>query len=158
LDATFHHSLMSVCKIQFMRYFIPIIGLSFLLIFFAGCQKREENRSTTLDGAWELRQIRGNLTLNFEPGNGNVLKFNGSHYEVSSNGQITSSGTYEVVPDLTAETELGISITGGQYVNRIIFEDSTDSKIFYQLSGNKLTFGKGFFPLDWGSFTEYARK
>ena len=141
-----------------MRHVIAVAGLSFLLLFFVGCQKREENRSTTLEGVWELRQIRGNLTLNYEPGNGKLLKFTGNQYEISSNGQVTNSGTYEVVPDLTAETELGISVSNDQFVNRIIYDDSTDSKIFYELSGNKLTFATGFFPVDGGSFSEYARK
>ena len=140
-----------------MRDIVIKIGICSLLLLFIAC-KKDEKSSTLLEGVWELRQIRGNLTLSYEPGNGSLIKFTGNSYEITSNGQTRSSGIYEIVTDLTAETECGISIPSGYYTRRIIYDDSTDQKIFFEISGDKLTFLSGYIPTDGGGFTEYARK
>jgi len=134
------------------------LGASLLLIF--GCKKENNLISNSLQGLWELRQTSGMLTTIYPHGNGHTIKFSGNSFEISSNGQTTQSGQYEIKRDLTAGSETCLVIPAGQYTNRIVYHNNTTNqkKIFLQILDNKLILLSGCFAIDAGSSNEYARQ
>ena len=62
------------------------IALIFTVITFVSCDK-EERLQSKLEGTWELRHIEGgyrpaNSPVDYEPGNGNMLIFDGNKFQV----------------------------------------------------------------------------
>ena len=114
----------------------------------------------SLVGKWELKEGQAGMTPveNYAPGNGNRLEFTGSTYKRFSNGILTMSGNYSIISDNTVTAEVGLVLTPGEFVNRIIFnEDTTATKIFLNISKDTLTLLSGYFPLDGGSKIIYQR-
>ena len=147
-----------------MKYFILIICLGAINIFFGSCKKdiaKVDNiNANSIVGTWELRQAQNGMipTIEYSPGNGNILKFSDSAYENFTNGNLIKSGHYMLIRDTSVEAEIGLVIPIGQFTNRIIFDsDFTSRKTFIEISNNKLTFLSGFFPLDGGSNVLYER-
>jgi hypothetical protein len=148
-----------------MRYFIWSVFFVTLNIFFIACKKdnakNNSDISTSIVGSWELRQAQTGMipTINYPSGNGDVLKFTNSDYQVFSNNQLIKSGLYTIVEDTSAENEVCLVIAANQFRNRIIYDgNSIERKIFIQISNNKLTFLTGCFALDGGSYKEYERQ
>jgi len=159
MTATFFITRLSGLKISGMKHLAISLFLAGLLFMGIGCRKDIKSISGSLQGIWELRRVSGMITTSYPSGNGNTIEFAGDHYVMSSNGQITKSGQYEVIRDLSAESETCLVITQGQYINRIIYDNNTaDRKVFLEISGDKLTFLSGCFAIDAGSSTEYARQ
>jgi hypothetical protein len=142
-----------------MKYFIVTICLAAIIVFFGSC-KKDRTMSISIIGTWELRQAQNGMipTIDYSPGNGNILIFSESGYEKYTNGNLIKSGHYTLVRDVSAEAVVGLVIPSGQFTNRIIFDtDFASSKTFIEVSNNRLTLLSGFFPLDSGSNTSYER-
>ena len=147
-----------------MKLFILIISLGAITIFFGSCKKNESKvdniNSNSIAGTWELRQAQRGMigTIEYSPGNGDILKFSDSGYENYTNGNLIKSGHYILIRDTSVEAEVGLVIPTGQFTNRIILNsDFTSRKTFIEVLNNKLTFLSGFFPLDGGSDVAYER-
>lgn len=132
-----------------------LLGIVFLSI---SCNKGNSNPNISIEGVWELRKMKGQILVDYPPGNGNTIKFEGNRFEISINGTVTSSGTYKLVSDSTVSTETCLLIPKGEYKDIIIYDTrSSDRKIFVKVSGNKLSFITGCFAVDAGSETEYQK-
>ncbi|MEI9810080.1 MAG: hypothetical protein WDO16_20655 [Bacteroidota bacterium] len=142
-----------------MKQLAVLFCLACLLLFTNGCEKDKSALPGSMEGVWELRQAKGMATINYPPGNGNTIKFSGDHYEMSANGQVVKSGTFTIIPDATVSASTCIEINNGWYSNRIVYDnDMTGSKVFIEVSLNKLNFISGCFALDAGAVTEYVRQ
>lgn len=138
-----------------MKQGVVLCSLAVMLLFASGCKKE---RSGAIEGAWELRQASGMIVINYPVGNGKKITFQGNYYEMWDNGQITKSGTFEIVADASVSASTCMVIPNGKYTRRIIYDSNTTAqKIFLQRDGNKLYFISGCFALDGGSVTEYVR-
>ena len=135
-----------------------IIYIIAFLAFFSSCKKDNSNISSSISGTWELRQISGMLTTNYPAGNGNILKFTETGYEMYSEGQLTKNGKYAVVQDASVSENTCLVFNAGEFINRIIYDNETNAaKEFFQISNNKLTLVSGCFAIDGGAFREYER-
>jgi hypothetical protein len=147
-----------------MKHFILIISLGAITIFLGSCKKdisKVDNiNSNSIVGIWELRQAQNGMipTIEYSPGNGDILKFSDSTYENYTNGNLIKSGHYILIRDTSVEAEVGLVIPTGRFTNRIIFNsDFASRKTFIEVSNNKLTLLSGFFPLDGGSNQLYEK-
>ena len=96
---------------------------------------------------------------NYSEGNGNIIKFSETNYEMYENGQLKKSGPYSVLEDTTVEETVCLVFPDGQFTNRIIYDnDYNASKIFLEISGNKLSFVSGCYAVDAGHRSEYERE
>ena len=140
------------------RLFIPLC-LAVLVFLSAGCRKSAGNSGKSIEGAWELRKIQASLTVNYDQGNGNLMKFSANRYEIISNGQVTANGTYEIVNDPTVEAETGYHMQPETYTRRIIYDNNTNTdKIFIEITNISLTFFSGKYNIaDSHHFTTYLR-
>jgi len=131
-----------------------------LLTITISCKKEAINTEKGIEGVWDLRKTSGSwTTLTYPPGTGNDISFTGTHYEIRENGQVTESGEYEIVADSTVVETTCLNIEAGTYTQRISFRNARyPQKIFFELSGNKLTLLSGCFALDGGSRREYERQ
>lgn len=136
---------------------IMLLAASTLL---PGC-KKDDRFTSSLQGSWELRKEQSGMTptINYSAGNGSRLVFSETNYQTFVNGQLSNSGTYSIVQDPSAESEVCLVIPPGQFKNRIIFDsDTTASKIFIQISNDTLTVLKGCFAVDAGSSKQYVKQ
>jgi hypothetical protein len=147
-----------------MKRYTAKILLGFILVLFCGCKKdgtaKDISNSTSIVGAWEIRQAQNGMipSIDYSPGNGNILKFSNSTYEKYTNNNLVKSGHYLLIEDNSVVAEVGLDIPFGQFTHRIIYDtDFGSRKTFIQISNNKLTFLSGFFPLDGGSYVLYQR-
>jgi hypothetical protein len=148
-----------------MKHIILSICLYTYIIFFVGCKKdnikKISDSSSSIVGSWELRQAQYGMipASSYASGNGNILKFTSTDYQLYSNAQLVKSGKYIIVRDATAVIGECIDITSGRYLNRLTFDNNrNDSKRIEITSNNKLTFISGCSALDSGSYTEYEKQ
>ncbi|HTE00558.1 MAG TPA: hypothetical protein VK668_14790 [Mucilaginibacter sp.] len=116
---------------RILFYLLILITVSTL----SGC-KKETPISTELAGSWELMaDINGQTgkPTNYPAGNGHVLKFTATNYEVYENFKLTRSGTYAVKRDTI--------YTYNQLGNKISYDGSEDYHTFYTIENNQLSFG-----------------
>ncbi|HEY8661645.1 MAG TPA: hypothetical protein VFF80_02610 [Bacillota bacterium] len=104
-----------------MKYkcFSLFVILVTLILF--SCKKEKTQQSQSIVGTWELRtgfNGQGGAT-NYPKGNGRILKFTATSYQIYSNGQILKSGTYELVKDS--------SYILGKTAQRIIYDNEQNS-------------------------------
>jgi hypothetical protein len=148
-------------KIPKMKHTILIIFLSSGIFLFDSCKKDTINQnadnSSSIVGNWELRidQTGMTPTINYASGNGNILKFTATDYQVYNNGQLVKSGKYAIIKDTTALAGECLDIN----LSRIIYDHNRyDSKRIQLASNNRLTFLSGCSAFDSGSFKEYERQ
>jgi hypothetical protein len=112
-----------------------------------------------ITGTWELRQAQTGMipTINYSAGNGNILKFTKTDYEIYSNDQLTKKGRYTITSDASVEDNVCLTIKAGEYTTRIIYDSDDVRKEFFQISNNRLSFLSGCFALDAGYYTEYEK-
>ena len=111
-------------------------------------------------GDWELRQTSAAMMpgeVNHAVGNGTILKFSGTNYEKYANGQLVKSGQYAIIPDATVEKSVCLVYAKNKFANRIEYDGNDSDKVFFQISGNKLTFVSGCYALDAGHSSVYER-
>ncbi len=142
-----------------MKRLKAAIFLGFLLFSFGGCNKDDITNdfadSTSVVGTWELRQAQNGMTptIDYSPGNGNILKFSNSSYKKYTNNSLVNSGQYIISEDPSVEAEVGLVISAGQFTHKIVYDnDFASGKIFIQISTDKLSILSGYFPLDGGSY------
>ena len=130
----------------------PVDVLSWPCSGHPGC-RAPLTRSSILVGSWEIRQRIGGLMPGevYSPGNGSILKFTLTDYEMYSKGQLDKRGTYSVVTEK--------SFLNDQLMSRLIYDNHDDpsSKTFFEVSHNKLTLYYGTTIAADGTETEYDR-
>jgi len=140
---------------------LSLLFFAVILLINTNCKKEnnnDNNSSEGLEGVWELRGARSMLISTYPPGNGHIISFTGNKYEITENGQITRSGEFQVIEDLTASESTCLNIPAGKYTSRIIYDNNmTAAKTFFEISENKLTLVSGCFAVDAGSSLEYER-
>lgn len=117
-----------------MKKLLLLIGI-ISLASFSGCKKEALNDQ--LIGTWEIRSAQGGLMVqpSYPPGNGNILKFTETGYQLFTNGVLTKTGTFSIVK------ENGWDEAGD---NRLIFDNDFNSfKQFVKVKGNSMTIFSG---------------
>ena len=155
---------------MYMKRVLFSILLGGLILIQLACRKDNINNNnitlTSIIGSWELSRESIGMAqtgINYPSGNGNILKFTDSRFQIFANGQLVKSGQYKIIRDSSVATELCIVVPTDQYRNRIIYNNNLfhnnhfDNKIFVQVSENKLTFRSGCYALDGGHYQEYLR-
>jgi hypothetical protein len=143
-----------------MKKLICLSSICFLVMFFAEC-KKDSNYSKSIIGTWELNQNQSGMTpgTTFSKGNGNVLKFTSSTYEIYKDNVLFKSGAYTLIPDTSVETNVCLVLSNKEYKSRIVFDGKDDPrKTFIKISNNELSLVSGCFALDAGSISIYNRK
>jgi hypothetical protein len=131
------------------------IALIFIVIIFVSCDK-EERLQLKLEGSWELRHIEGgyrpvNSPVDYAPGNGNILKFEGNKFQQTSGTQPGISGTYTIIKE---EAKL----SGENLSYKIDFQsDKNLIDPFFKISGGKLMLYVGDIPAD-GFVSTYSKQ
>jgi len=149
-----------------MKQTLITILLSVFIISFENCKKnstkQNSNIASSIIGNWELRQTSAAMNptpKNYTPGNGNILKFTDTNYETFANGALVKKGQYAITSDATVETNVCLVFSNGQFANRIIFDTAYNtSKVFIQISADKLTFISGCYAYDAGHTEEYQKQ
>ena len=143
--------------------FFVLLFCSLLLLSFS-CKKSSSNKpgyAETIVGSWELRQTSAamNPTVGtFAPGNGNIIKFTPTEYEIYNGAQLVKKGQYTIVPDPTVESSVCLLFPVGQFTNRIIYDgDTTSNKTFLQITNNRMAFVAGCYAVDAGHRAEYEK-
>lgn len=151
-------------KGMYMKGTLCSILFGSLTLMQLACSKGNNNNNnitlTSIIGSWELNEERIGMvpTINYPSGNGNILKFTDSEFQIFANGQLVKSGQFKIIGDNSVTTEVCLVIPTDQYRNRIIYDNNYfDTKIFLQVSENKLTFLSGCFAYDAGNYKEYLR-
>jgi hypothetical protein len=138
-----------------MKQSMILVSLAAVLFFTNSCKKVS---ASSIEGVWELRQVKNMFLTNYPPGNGKKIKFEGGRYEISDNGQVTQSGVFFIVPDGTVAESTCSQIPAGKYIRRIVYNNNTTGgKIFVEITGNSLSFISGCIVLDARTETEYAK-
>jgi len=136
--------------------FTSLVLFCFLSFCIISCKKSSTGNSANLTGTWDLRQASGMVVINYTPNSGNTLVFTDSTYKKYSNGALVKSRTYRTVKDASYN---GLIVGEDQFKTRVIYDDDTTStKIFFQLSGHTLKFISGSFADDSGSIVTYEMK
>ncbi len=87
------------------------------------------------------------------------MRFTNSNYEIYTNGNLTKSGEYVLVPDTTVQANVCLILSGSQYKNRIVFDGKDDvRKTFIKFSQNELNLVSGCFANDSGVISTYERQ
>ena len=131
------------------------IALIFIVTTSVSCDK-EERLQSKLEGSWELRHIEGgyrpvNSPVDYAPGNGNILEFDGNKFQQLSGTQPGISGTYTIIKE---EAKL----SGENLSYKIDFQsDKNLIDPFIKISGGKLMLYVGDIPAD-GSVNTYKKQ
>lgn len=152
-----------------MKYLASIVSLSVLVILSGSCEKEyatiasKQANASSIVGRWELRQSLSQVgKINFPAGNGSRIQFDVSSYltpAVFIQSNYPKQGHYQVIADTSVNTNVGLTVSPGEFTNRIILNNDTNGiKIFYQITNNKLVILSGFFPTDGGVELTYERQ
>ncbi|HEV8272364.1 MAG TPA: hypothetical protein VGQ04_13735 [Chitinophagaceae bacterium] len=138
---------------------LSLLFFAAILLINTSCKKENKDSSPAgLEGVWELRSITAMLSSTYPPGNGHIISFTNNKYEIRDNGQITRSGEFQIIEDLTAAESTCLNIAPGKYTSRIIYDNNiSGTKAFLEISGNILTIVSGCFAIDAGSSSAYER-
>jgi hypothetical protein len=138
----------------------PLLFILIITLVNTSCKKEDrDNSAAAPEGVWELRSVTAMSSSAYPPGNGHIISFTGNKYEIKDNGQITRSGEFQVIEDLTAAASTCLNIAPGKYTNRIIYDSNMSAtKTFFDISGNTLTIVSGCFAIDAGSSSAYERQ
>lgn len=128
-----------------------------LLIVAASCKKDKQDHEDLM-GTWELRYAGGSWNpQTFAAGNGSLLKFTKSGYELIKDGVVIRSGSYETKTNGVA-TGSECSADGPANPGKIlIFADSTVPKQAYKFNDNQLEISYGCFAVDAGRILKYTK-
>jgi hypothetical protein len=107
-----------------------------------------------LTGTWELAYSSGgnNYPQTYAPGNGHLLKFSATHYEVHSAGELRWRETYTVVDDSTAAEKTCRTLAEGEFRQAIV-QGANGYRQFFQIKGRQLTLISGCEGADGGLAT-----
>lgn len=139
------------------------IAIALLITVSLGSCKKDSNPSEIpFEGYWELRSTFGFAGLwEYEPGNGDIVYFDGSSFKHFRKDQPVVAGTYGIVEDNTVEESVGLVFDEGRFSRRIAFVMDDlhywSGKVFFEQRGDKLELISGYFPLDSGSRFIYRK-
>lgn len=141
-----------------MKQLIYLGSLCILLSLFVRCRK-DYVYSNSISGTWELRLQTGGFSTTYAKRNGNLLKFSGSNYERYTNGTLSKTGTFALIPDTTVQQNVCLVLSNKEYKNRIVF-DGVDNprKTFVKITNNELDLYSGCFANDSCSGSIYAKQ
>ncbi|WP_439879760.1 hypothetical protein ACSX1A_11285 [Pontibacter sp. MBLB2868] len=113
------------------RYLLPLFLI--IMLSFSSCD--EENiANDSIVGEWEMKSASNGMTgalTDYSPGNGSIMKFTDSSYEIISNWQLTRSGLYSIVKET--------SNLDNKIYNRVVYDNETNSiKSFFKVENNLL--------------------
>jgi len=148
-------------KSSYMKGILFSIIFGGLNLFLPACKKDNSTSLTSIAGSWELSREQSGMTpaINYSSGNGNILKFTDSEFQIFSNGQPVKRGEYTLVKVSSVATETCLVVPTDQYRNRIVYDNKHfEPKVFVQISDTSLVFLSGCFALDYGSYKEYLRQ
>lgn len=103
----------------------------------SACKKKNiDTNNTSLTGNWEYRGrtcfcVPEN-PADYSPGNQNIINFTETAYTHYKKGTVIKSGTYVTIKDTVTFP--------GATANRIIYDNDTQTKTFFKIENNKLTF------------------
>jgi hypothetical protein len=124
-----------------------------------GCRKNTDKNTASFTGTWELREKSGMFSTTYPPGNGTLLKFSTSTYEIYTNNQLTQSGTYILLPDNTVKVSVCLEFAEGEFTNRIVYDQQQNiAKTFINIVNNRLTFMSGCYAYDAGHSEVYEKQ
>ncbi|MEJ7779721.1 MAG: hypothetical protein WKF68_09025 [Daejeonella sp.] len=127
-------------------------ALFILMLAFISCDK-DKRFENNLDGKWELRHVKGGQRLNvspdYPPGNGSILKFEGNTFQTINNGSVVSSGTFVIIED-------GSDIDGIKFPYKLDFDVKTQLDVYAKASAKKLIIANGSMAVD-GSTETYEK-
>jgi hypothetical protein len=144
-----------------MKIFTAALAVA-LLLSMGGCKKNKNNPAsglTGLTGTWRIQLVQGGMSTarTFSPTNDSLLIFTDKNFTFTAHGQVLRSGTYSVLND---DSFNALVVPAGQFKRRIVYSDDSFAntrKIFFQVSGDQLTFLSGDFALDSGVEEVYGR-
>lgn len=123
-----------------------------LLLSFASCDK-DEKFENNLDGTWELRHVKGiqiaNMSPDFPPGNGYIIKIDGDTYQRLNKGAVLSNGTFAIIKD-------ELEIDGTKFSYKLDFGNARDMDVYAKASGKKLILSIGSIASD-GTTSTYEK-
>ncbi len=137
-----------------MKNFLKL-ALIFIMITSVSCDK-EERLQSKLEGTWELRHIEGgyrpvNSPVDYAPGNGNILEFDGNKFQQLSGTNAAINGTYIIIKE---EAE----VNGEKLSHKIDFQsDQNLIDPFFKISGGKLSLYYGHIAAD-GYVSTYIKQ
>ena len=119
-----------------------ILVILAILAILVGCNRSETTDekkiySDSLEGAWELREVRGGMVAGLSPyysqGNGNIWRFSESTLHHYAEGKLVDSGTFTITRDTcpATQTEMDAFILSNSYSHHIFFEISKDTLTLY---------------------------
>src|SRR5689334_11796049 len=125
--------------------------LFFCLILFAGCKKDLEVFKDDLNGTWELKHFSSGWSgvREYEPGNGNTIRFSGDKYTsvvVYADTTYTTEGTFSLMKGKPA------CITEGDEQTLINFDNSSFESTI-SITDHELTISSTACIMDGGSST-----
>ena len=157
-----------------MKNSIALISFAFLFVLMPCCSRNDSayiieteiKNQNSIVGTWELRNTVSQIgPVNYLPGNGSTLTFRDSTYSIANAGftpftgtNQPDEGTYLITSDSTVVTSVGIEVPEGEFRHRIIPNNDSSNKIFFEITGNKLVILAGYFPLDSGIQLTYEKK
>ena len=149
-NATFRPNCLSTEKmINSMRYiFLPAV-----LIFLFSCKKESRQTSNSLIGKWELHQTFGGMmpTANYAPGNGNLLRFDSTHYEMIRNGQVVDAGSYRLAVDsFTDINSCALLPPASTSPNWILSDSASGLRTYFEIKDDVLKMTSSCMPVDGG--------
>jgi hypothetical protein len=131
------------------------IALILMVITSVSCDK-EERLQSKLEGTWELRHIEGgyrpaNSPSDYEPGNGNILKFDGNKFQYKYGTNPAINGTYTIIEEET-------NVNGDNLSHKIDFQsDQNIGDPYFKISGGKLSLYYGHIAAD-GFVSSYEKE
>ena len=141
-----------------------ILYIVLLTVIVNGCSKNNVPNTTdnvsTLQGAWELRIEQGGMSmpLHYAPGTGNFITFHSNNYLSYKNGSQDKKGIFALVDDSTVTEKVCLQLPENEFTQRIVFDnDTTDRKVFFNVSNDTLTLLSGCFAIDAGSSKIYVK-
>lgn len=134
-----------------MKIYIQSLCL-ILMLALVSCDK-DQRFENNLDGTWELRHVKGgqipNVSPDYPPGNGRIIKFEGNTFQIIRDGSVVQSGTFVIINDVK-------EIDGVKFRYKIDFDLNTQADLYSNVSRKKLIVATGSIASD-GTTSTYER-
>ena len=121
-----------------MRHLLLVLIVVLTTTCLECCKKNNQEPAPSIIGKWELRLRSGGIVggeTTFPPGNGNTLSFSNTSFEKYLNGQIASSGTYNLIKD---------TFVNGELMDKLILTSpNSTEQHFIKIENTQFTFLSG---------------
>ncbi len=119
----------------------------------------EDNTPGAILGTWELKESYSGMSpyMVHPPGNGMIMKFDSTTYQVMMGGQVQYQGTYRLVKDsVTNVNSCVLEAPSSSAPNRIIYDNEIHLRRGFTVTSKTLTLTIGCIPTD-GGVSKYRR-